>query len=207
MTRLLLVRHGETTWNAQHRYQGQIDVALSSVGEGQAAALAQRLAEVPIHAVYASDLLRARKTAEIIARPHALPVHLDSRFREMNFGVWEGLVHDEIRRRHPAALAAWQKDPANVAPPGGETGTHVAARVQAALVQITDIHQDQTVLLVAHGGSLRVLLCLALGLDARNYWQFRLDNASLSELYFYKEGAILTLLNDTHHLTEAADDS
>ncbi len=90
-------------------------------------ALAQRLADMTIHAVYSSDLPGARKTAEIIARPHALPVHLDSRFREMNFGVWEGLVHDEIRWRHRVALAAWQEDLAN-----------------------------QVVLLMAHGGSLWV---------------------------------------------------
>lgn len=205
MTRLILVRHGETPWNAQHRFQGQIDVPLSNVGKQQAVALARRLAGEEIHVAYASDLQRAWVTATTIAALHNLMVHADPRLREIDFGAWEGLTYDEIQQQYPQILATWQVDPMNVATPGGKTLADVVARVQAALHHIVNTHRDQTVLLVAHGGSLQVLLCLALRLVPQARWQFQLAAGSLSELCLYEEGAILTLLNDTHHLIEVAD--
>ncbi len=203
--RLLLVRHGETDWNAEGRYQGQSDVPLSAIGQQQAMALARRLAREEIHALYASDLQRAWQTAEVIAAPHGLPVRPEPRLREIDFGAWEGLTFDEIRQRHPQALAAWEADPLGVAPPGGESLAQVVARVGQVLDDIARSCQDRTVLFVAHGGLLQVLLCLALGLAPRARWQFRLDPGSLSELSLYAEGAVLIRLNDTHHL-EVADD-
>jgi alpha-ribazole phosphatase len=203
MVRLILARHGETAWNAQARYQGQADVELNEAGRRQAAALARRLARLAkgeIHAIYASDLQRAWKTAQAIAAPHSLPMRAEPRLREMSFGDWEGLTYGEIQERDPQTLAAWEADPLHVSPPGGETLAQVAARVQSALDDVTRSHQDQTVLLVAHGGPLRVLICLALGLDPRTHWQFRLDTAAISELEIYEAGAILNYLNDTEHL-------
>lgn len=200
MARLALVRHGETAWNAQARYQGRADLPLSDAGQRQAVMLARRLAREEIHAVYASDLQRAWETAVTIAAPHGLPVRAETRLREMDFGDWEGLTYEEVQERYPQALAAWEADPLNVAPPGGETLVQVVARVQSLLDDIVRVHPDQTVLLVGHGGPLRVLLCVAMGLDPRVHWQFRLGIASLSELCLYDGGAMLTGLNDTHHL-------
>lgn len=200
MARLALVRHGETAWNAQARYQGRADLPLSDAGQRQAVMLARRLAREDIHAVYASDLQRAWEMAVTIAAPHGLPVRAEPRLLEMDFGDWEGLTYDEVQERYPQALAAWEADPLNMAPPGGETLAHVVARVQSLLDDVVRIHPDHTVVLVAHGGPLRVLLCIVMGLDPRAHWQFRLDVASLSELYLYDEGAVLTGLNDTHHL-------
>lgn len=205
MTRLLLVRHGETAWNAQGRLQGQIDVPLSDVGKRHAMALAGRLAGEVIHAAYASDLQRAWETATTIAAPHRLMVHTDPRLREIAFGTWEGLTYDEVRQQDPRTLADWQVDPMKIAAPGGESLADVVARVQAILRYIAGTHRDQTVLLVAHGGSLRVLICLALGLVPQGRWQFQLGVGSLSELYLHEQGAVLTLLNDTHHLTGVAN--
>jgi alpha-ribazole phosphatase len=200
MARLILVRHGKTAWNAQARYQGRADLPLSDAGRRQAAMLARRLAREEIDAVYASDLQRAWEMAVTVAAPHGLPVRAEPRLLEMDFGDWEGLTYDEVQERYPQALAAWEADPLNMAPPGGETLAHVVARVQSLLDDIVRIHPDHTVVLVAHGGPLRVLLCIVMGLDPRAHWQFRLDVASLSELYLYDEGAVLTGLNDTHHL-------
>jgi alpha-ribazole phosphatase/probable phosphoglycerate mutase len=200
MTRLILARHGETAWNAQHRYQGQTDVPLNDVGRQQAAALASRLAHEEIHTIYASDLQRAHETARIIAEPQKLPVHADDRLREIHFGNWEGLTHAEIQERDAQTLETWRADPLNVPIPGGEPFDHVIARVQAFLDDVARDHQDQTVLLVAHGGSLRLLICLALGLDFSHFWQLRLSQASLSEVGIYESAAVLNSMNDTSHV-------
>ena len=201
MVRLILARHGETTYNMQARYQGQTDLPLSNAGQQQAVRLASRLAQEEIHAIYASDLRRAWETAATVATSHGLPAHADVRLREMGFGEWEGLTYDEIQERYPQHLATWEADPLNIAPPGGETLTQVAARVQSFLDDITRAHQEQTVLLVAHGGPLRVLFCLALGLSPQAHWRFGLSVASVSQLCLHNGDAILTQLNDTSHLS------
>jgi probable phosphoglycerate mutase len=118
----------------------------------------------------------------------------------MAFGHWEGLTYAEIQQREAQSLAAWERDQLHSAPPGGETLLQMAARVRAAYVDMLVAGQDTTVGLVAHGGPLQLLLCLALGLPPQAYWQFAVSPASLSELCVYEQGAILTRLNDTHHL-------
>lgn len=198
--RLILVRHGETAWNAQRCYQGRTDVPLNEAGRRQAAALAQRLVREEIHVVCASDLQRAWETARAIAASHGLPLCSEPRLREMSFGDWEGLTYQDIQRRYPQALIDWEADPLNSAPPGGETLAQVAARAESVLDDLFGRHQDRTVLLVTHSGLLRVLLCLVLGLAPEAHWRFRLDIASLSELHLRNENAVLVRLNDTHHL-------
>jgi len=205
MVRLLLVRHAATAWTAQGRFQGQTDVPLSPPGQRQVASLAQRLTRETIHVLYASDLQRASETAQAIATPHALRVQSEPRLREMAFGRWEGLTYAELQQRDAARLAAWEHDPLHIAPPGGETLLQVAERVRAAYTSVVAADQDKTVGLVAHGGPLQVLLCLALGLPPQAYWQFAMAPASLSELCVYAQGAILTSLNDTHHLHSLAE--
>ncbi len=201
MLRLILARHGETEYNKQGRYQGQIDMSLNDTGRQQAAKLEKRLAQEEIHAIYSSDLPRAWETATTVASLHGLPVLAEPRLREMDFGEWEGLTYAKIQERYPQLLADWEADLLNVAPPGGETLSQVVVRVQATLDEITRAHSDQTVLLLSHGGPLRVLLCLALGLPPVP-WQFGLDNASISRLHVYDGNAVLTGLNDTCHLEE-----
>ena len=200
--RLLLVRHGETAWNAEQRYQGQSDVPLSQRGHEQAAALARVLTAETIHALYASDLQRAWATALAVATPLGLPVHKEPRLREITFGQWEGMTTAEIQARDAETLALWRTDPARIAPPGGETLQQVATRVRAAFDSLIATYQEQTIMLVAHSGTLRVLLCLALGFPVQAYRRFALNPTSLSELYISDQGAVLTRLNDTRHLTE-----
>ena len=200
MTRLLLVRHGSTSWNAEGRYQGRTDVALSRDGQEQVRRLAERLRAEEIGALYASDLRRAWETAEAITARHDLSVRSETRLREIMFGAWEGKTHEQIRKDDPDSLDRWYDDPMRASPPGGETLKEVASRVRAAYQGIVGRHPEETVLIVAHGGTLRVLLCLALGVPAEKYWQFRFDVASLSELNVYDEGVVLSALNDTAHL-------
>jgi alpha-ribazole phosphatase len=199
MVRLLLIRHAATAWTAQGRFQGQTDIPLSAHGWRQVTALVQRLRAETLHMLYASDLQRAWETARAIAAPHALHVHAEPRLREMAFGRWEGLTYAEMQEQDAQSLAAWERDPLHSAPPGGETLQHMTWRVKAAYSYILAAGQDKTVGLVAHGGPLQLLLCLALGLSPQAYWQFAVSPASLSELCVYEQGAILTRLNDTHH--------
>jgi alpha-ribazole phosphatase len=206
MVRLLLIRHAATAWTAQGRFQGQTDIPLSAHGWRQVTALVQRLRAETLHMLYASDLQRAWETARAIAAPHVLHVHAEPRLREMAFGRWEGLTYAEMQEQDAQSLAAWECDQLHSAPPGGETLLHMTQRVKAAYVDILAAGQDQTVGLVAHGGPLQLLLCLALGLSPQAYWQFAVSPASLSELCVYEQGAILTRLNDTHHLCPLSQD-
>ncbi|MDP2948876.1 MAG: alpha-ribazole phosphatase [Chloroflexota bacterium] len=201
-TRLVLVRHCETSWNCEGRFQGWADVPLSEVGRRQAVALAAALAREEMHAIYSSDLRRAWDTALAVAQCHSMSVCEEPGLREMDFGSWEGLTYDQIRERWPNCLAAWQADSLHVAPPGGETLRQVADRVKAVVDKIGCAHGDQTVLLVGHGGSLQVLLCLALGLSPAAHWRLRLGPASITELSLSEAGAVLTRFNDVHHLSE-----
>ncbi len=201
MTQLILVRHGLTKWNASHRFQGQTDISLNETGRRQVAALGQRLASEHIDALYTSDLKRARQTAEAIAAHHTVDPYPEARLREISFGQWEGLTYIEISQRDPHALAAWQEDIGEVAPPGGESLKQLALRVQSVLENIHNHHAGESVLLVAHGGTLQVAICLTLGLPLGMYWQFHLAPASISRIAIYPQGAILNGLNDTCHLS------
>lgn len=207
MLRLLLIRHAETEHNAQARCQGQSDPPLSVEGRRQAAALAARLAREEIHAVYAADLHRASETAAAIAMAHGLAVHTDPRLREVAFGEWEGLTWAEIGARYPQEWAAWQADPLDVAPPGGETLIQVTTRVRSVFEAIAERHSDQCVALVSHGGPLRALLCLALGLPPQAHWRFQVAPASVSELCVCEGEAFVVRLNDTAHLLQPSGNS
>jgi len=200
MTRLLLARHGLTDWNVAHRFQGQHDVPLNAIGRGQVAALAERLAGETIQAIYTSNLQRAQATAAAIATRHTCPHIVEPRLSEISFGAWEGLTYAEITARDPVILTAWEQNILENAPPGGETLTQLATRVQALLDDLVPTHSGQTLLLVSHGGPLQVLICLTLGLPPEKYWQFHLSPCSLSEIAIYPQGGILNLLNDTSYL-------
>jgi len=184
-----------------------VDVPLNDTGRQQAAAVAQRLANEDIDVLYASDLCRAWETATAIATAraaasHRQPLLTEPRLREMDFGQWQGLTHAEIHQRQARELDRWYSEPLYFAPPGGETLAQLGDRIQSALQDVRDTHQGATVLWVSHGGPLRVLLCLTLGLDLRANWRFRVQVASVSELHLYEEESVLALLNDTHHLGE-----
>lgn len=200
MTRIYLVRHGQTAWNASGRFMGQADISLNETGLAQAAAVARRLAGQPFDAIYSSDLLRARATAEPFAAGRLTPIQTEPRLRELHFGTWQGLTYSEIAQHDPQRLAAWQADPLQCAPPGGETLGQMLMRLQGLLSEIRGAYPEGDVLLVSHGGPLRTLVCSLLGLPVEAYWRFKLDNGSLSILELFETGAILNRLNDTAHL-------
>lgn len=154
-TRILLVRHGETTWNAEKRWQGWADSPLSELGRRQAAEAAAGVGQVD--AIVASDLARAAETARIIGELVGVgPVMTEPGLRERDVGEWSGLLNEEIEARFPGALAAWRVDPSS-APPGGETNDAILARVHAALARIAREWDGAEVLAVSHGGVMRLL--------------------------------------------------
>lgn len=204
--KLLLTRHGQTDWNIAGRYQGQSDIPLNQTGWKQAEGLAERLSRETIHAVYASDLSRAMDTARKIVdvQQQTPALHKDPRWRELSFGAWEGMNYKEMSAHSPSVFSKWMLDPQHISTPNGETLEQLAERVHAAFKEIKSKHKDETVLVVSHSGALQALLSVVLGVDLNRYWQFRISQASLSELNVFPDSVTLNLLNDTTHLGDGS---
>jgi broad specificity phosphatase PhoE len=202
--RLLLARHGETTWNADDRFMGQTDIGLSAVGEQQSERLRQRLVSESFDAAYASMLKRAWRTAEIAVAGRNLTVGRDAAWNEVSYGEWEGFSWKEVIDRDPDLVARRRADLANVAPPGGETFAQLQHRLVQAIETMRLRHDGSTVLLVAHGGPLRVLAAWCMGLGPEEQGRFVIANGGLSAIEFGAQGAILEFWNDTSHLRRDA---
>ena len=202
--RLLLARHGETAWNAEGRYQGQEDIALSPVGEAQALALGERLRDVRIDRAIASPLSRARRTAEFaLGRARASMLATDPGLMEIAHGEWEGLLAGEIRERDPERARAWREEPHEVLMPKGESLQHVLDRAWPALERACDgLGDGDTLLLVAHDAVNRVLLCRILGLPLSRLWGFRQAPTTLNLLEGPSADRLeVVRLNDCAHHT------
>jgi broad specificity phosphatase PhoE len=182
VTTVYLARHGESDWNAEGRWQGNADRPLTDRGRRQAEELAGRLASVPLDAVYSSDLRRARDTAEAVAAGQGLEVRALPALREVDVGSWSGLSRPEVEERFPEAFSRWR-----VGGQGwedGETYERMTERVVAAVLEIAAAHPDGAVLVVAHGGPIRALHAVALGLDISEHRRLKpvAVNAKLSRL-------------------------
>lgn len=213
-TTLLLIRHGETAWNAEHRIQGQLDIPLSPTGVWQAGRVAERLAGAPIDAVITSDLARAALTAAPLAAALGLPAQPDPRLRERSFGVFEGFTVEQIATRWPEAFVAWRaRDPA-WAMDGGESGAQFIARVLAALHDLVVAYAGRTIAVVAHGGTLDVAYRFALDLAWDAPRRHVMTNAAINRMQATAPPLQLALLDwgDVAHLagdgaTAPRDDS
>jgi probable phosphoglycerate mutase len=200
--RLIVVRHGATQHNAEARFTGQSDAPLSTLGLTQARAVAQRLHAVEFQALISSDLTRATQTAGeiLVARSQPALLRLDPDLREIALGAWEGMTYAEVRDQQPEALDAWQRDPINGAPPGGETALALRERVVRAFERWRMDDPHATLVWVTHGGVISALLCHALGVELTRRWQFRRDNGSITELEVGDGYIVVTRVNDTAHL-------
>lgn len=200
-TRLLLIRHAATTASAEDRFAGSSDVQLSDEGRNQAHLLAQRLKKYPPAAVYCSPMDRTVETAAIISRPHGVAPQTRDGLREIDHGHWEGMSRAEVQTQYPGEVAAWDEDPFGYAPPGGETGISVMARALPAVRQIVARHLDQTVYVVSHKATNRIIIGYYLGIEIRGF-RDRLDQqpACLNILDFRDPiRARIMLLNDVSH--------
>ena len=181
MTTLILVRHGETDWNRDRRWQGHADTPLNERGRTQARALAEELAGVDVAAVYASDLARARETAEIIAARVGRPVTVDPRLREVHIGGWSGLTMAEIETRYPEELERWLAGDPEHTFDGGETYAAMGERVVSAVEGIAARHPDEEVVVVLHGGPIRALFAHVAGItyEEQRHRRAHLDNCGV----------------------------
>jgi broad specificity phosphatase PhoE len=205
MTRLLLARHGETDWNREGRFQGQIDIPLNATGCAQAQAVAERLADHAFDAIYASDLQRTYETATIIAGERFL-VYAEPRLREMGYGVFQGLTFAEMVAQYPEVYTAWQPARLQI-PPGGESLAEFAARVRAFIDDVVAGYPNQSVLVVSHGEVLQLLVCLVLGLPVAQYWRVDLvDNGALLELDLAESDQSSLLMNAMQYLQGTSHD-
>jgi len=202
--KILLARHGETPWNAEGRYQGQVDIPLSEVGLDQAAALGQRLQDVQVDRAVASPLARATRTAQLaLGEDRAPMLTFDDGLLEIAHGEWEGLLASEIAQRDPQRLQAWKDAPESVLMPGGESLQMVLERAWPALERAcVGLGADDTLLVVAHDAVNRVLLARILGLPLAKLWGFRQAPATLNLLQGDSVEALeVVRLNDCAHHT------
>ncbi len=204
MSKLLLARHGETELNSARMFVGHSDVELSVLGRSQVEKLRDRLAADKIDVIYSSDLRRALATAETIASGHRLEVITCPDLREIDYGKVEKLTFDEIRRLHPDVAELCVGWSPKLKFPDGESVSELEERVSAFLDRLKQHTPEQTVLIVAHGGPLRLMVCYLLEIDLWHWRQIHLDLASLSIVDTYPEIALIRLLNDTSHLRGVA---
>jgi broad specificity phosphatase PhoE len=205
VTRVFLVRHAETDWNRDEVFRGRADRPLSERGRRQAEAVGRAFAPRPLRAVYSAPLLRARETAEPIARPHGLPVVLEEGLNDLDFGAWQGLAKAEVRERHAELYRQWESAPHTVVFPGGEGLAEVQGRAAAALDSIVRRHPEQAVAVITHRVVLKVLLGELLGAGLEAFWRFRFDTTSVTVLRFGRRGPELEGFNDTAHLAGVDD--
>ena len=200
MSRLLLVRHGDTELNSARRFQGHSDVELSATGYGQAERLRDRLVAEGIDVIYSSDLKRALTTAELISSRHGLSPIACPELREINYGKMERLTFDEIKSLYPEVAELFADRSLELQFPDGESVDELKQRLTEFLARLIQHAAERTILVVSHSGPLRLMVCYLLGLELQHWRQISIDLASLSIVDIYPEVAILSLLNDTSHL-------
>jgi broad specificity phosphatase PhoE len=200
MTKVILVRHGETEWNLREIFRGRFDIELNKTGIKQAHLLGKYLSEQKITAVYSSPLKRALKTAEIIAAFHNLVVLQTPHLIDFNYGEWQGLSHHTVKESYKNLYQIWQISPHLVTMPSGENLEAVKQRAFKELKFIISKHQG-TIIIVSHRVVNKVLICAVLGLDTSHFWNIRLDNCGITTLLYNNERYILLEHNNTSHLT------
>ena len=203
-TRVYLIRHGSTNLSAEDRFSGGTEVDLSSEGRWQAECLARRLSDDHVSAIYCSPMRRTVQTAEIIGASYSLSPVLREGLREIHHGRWETMSRAEVERLYPDEYAAWQEDPFTFAPQGGESGLMVMARALPVIREIVVNHREQTVAVVSHKATIRLVLSSLLGFDARGY-RDRLDQSpACLNILDFKDAvrARLMLFNDVSHYVD-----
>ncbi len=203
MTEIILVRHGETEWNEAGIFRGRIDVELNETGVKQAELLARYLSHRQLAAIYSSPLKRAVKTAEIIAGYQKLKVKATSGLMDLNFGQWQGLPRQEVKKRYPELYTEWARNPHRVKMPAGEGLDDVRERAVAVVAEVAAGYEG-TVVLVSHRVVNKVLICALLGLDNSHFWNIQMDTAGITTFIAENGRFVLAGHNDTSHLRPLA---
>jgi broad specificity phosphatase PhoE len=201
MAKLILARHGETVWNVEKIYRGRADVNLDEVGIKQAELLGKYLSNWKLEAIYSSPLKRALDTANIVARYQKIGVHVAEGFIDFDYGEWQSLPEEEVKRLYPALLNEWHNNPHKVRMPGGESLEDVRKRAIEVVDDVLSKYHGNVVL-VSHRVVNKVLICSLLGLDNSHFWNINLDVGGIT-IFNYVDGRfVLTTHNDTSYLRE-----
>lgn len=211
--RLLLVRHGQTPYNRDLKWHDQSDIGLTDLGLNHAKAIAEALKNERPVAIYSSPLKRSLLTAYAISSCHNVKVSEQARLSEIDAGELGGLTYEEIAKKFPDFFRTWESDPVNTAPPSGETMTRLQSRCWSAIEEIVAAHREGTVIVVSHSFSIAAIICKAINLPLASFQNLNVQLASISELLIHdltaeealqnptwRKSAILSRLNDTHHL-------
>ncbi|NIQ89888.1 MAG: histidine phosphatase family protein [Deltaproteobacteria bacterium] len=200
MSRVYLVRHGQTAWNVGEIFRGRADIPLDETGKREVHLAGETLRDETLHAVYSSPLSRSMETAENIAKFHDISVTPLDAIVDISYGEWEGLGNQEVQQKYPELHALWLSEPHKVLFPGGESLDEVRSRTMAALDDLLVKHQEENFALVAHRVPNKVICCALLGLDNSHFWRIQQDTAS-TNLFVYRNGQwIISYLNDTSYL-------
>lgn len=200
MSRVYLVRHGQTAWNVGEIFRGRADIPLDETGKHEVHLAGETLKDEALHAVYSSPLSRSMETAENIAKFHDISVTPLDAIIDISYGEWEGLGNQEVQQKYPDLHALWLTEPHKVLFPGGESLDEVRSRTMTALEDLLAEHQDENFALVAHRVPNKVICCSLLGLDNSHFWRIQQDTAC-TNLFVYRNGQwIISYLNDTSYL-------
>jgi len=206
MTRIILVRHGETDWNKDQIFRGRIDVPLNTTGQKQARATGDALRSYKIDAIYASPLSRAMETARAIAIFHPnIMVEEAEGFIDIDFGKWQGMPGKKVEEEYKELYNRWQKEPHNVKMPDGEDLDNVKLRAMESLNNILNARKDETVAIASHRVVNKVVLCAILGLTNQCFWRIRQDTCAINIFNNSESGFIVSVINDTCHIKALAD--
>jgi len=213
MLRILVIRHGETSWNKDKIFRGRVDISLSEIGRQQADLLGRRLSGQPIQSIYASPLKRAVETALAIqeGQSGSTPIIQEDQLIDINYGSWEKKSHIQVRQEFPDLYQQWLDAPHTVQIPEGENLSSIRGRIETLMDRLVTHHGKgegegmATIALVSHRVIIKVLLCAVLGLDNSHFWQIKQDTAALSVLNYQSGRFVLAGLNDICHLSELKD--
>ncbi len=200
MTKVYLVRHGQTAWNLGEVFRGRADVPLDETGKKEVHLAGEALKNETIHAIYSSPLSRSLETAENIAKFQNIKVIPFDPIVDISYGEWEGKPLAEVQEKFPELYALWLKAPNKVHFPGGESLDEVKLRTMAAVESLVEKHNNENIALVAHRAPNKVICCALLGIDNSNFWRIQQDTACTS-LFIYKDHQwVVSYLNDTSYL-------
>lgn len=200
VTEIILVRHGETDWNKEGIFRGRKDIPLNENGLRQAGRVASYLAKRKLDGVLSSPLSRALATAEIVARPHNLPVEVNSDLIDFNYGEWQGLTQKEAEEKYVELYRDWQSHPEQVTMPGGENLDEVRVRALWVVQNVIKLYPGGTVVIVTHDVVGKVIIYTLLGLDHSYFWNIRLDNCGVTTFFAEGDRFIMVSHNETSFL-------
>ena len=203
MNKIFLVRHGESQWNVLKKIQGQQDVPLTNKGVFQANQIANRLKDEKIDEIYSSDLTRAFNTAQIIGKLLKLDVTPMEEFREINFGIWEGMSHEKMLLKDYNELLMWKKEPEKLKVEGAESLKELQLRAMDGVNKITKEKENRNILIVSHSATIKTIILGLLNMNLAHFKNLSINNVSLTIIEFRNYNKVLKVLNDSYHTKES----